>query len=96
MASTSRLPPIEQIPLLTTEEKAAMLDLLFEPSTQLHTLSIPTLHEKFSSYDELIQAVEQQLTQLAQSASTSDTQWLLDILGSHPRLGAKKVARPSF
>ena len=91
MASTSKLPPVDQIPSISTEEKGAVLDLLFEPSQQLHTLSIPILHNKFSSYDELIQAVDKQLTQLAQSASTSDTQWLLDILGSHPRLGAKKV-----
>ena len=32
-----------------------------------------------------------QLTDLSESASTSDTAWLHDILGSHPRLGAKKV-----
>ena len=91
MASTSKLPPIDRVSLLSTEQKAAVLDLLFEPSQQLHTLSVPTLHEKFSSYDDLIQAIDKQLTQLAKSVSTSDTQWLLDILGSHPRLGAKKV-----
>lgn len=91
MASTSKLPPIDQVPSLTTEDKAAVLDLLFEPSTQLHTLSVPTLHENFTSYDELIHTIDKQLTELADSASTSDTQWLLDILGSHPRLGAKKV-----
>ena len=92
MASTSELPPIVQIPSLSTEERAAILDLLFEPSTQLHTLSIPLLHDqKFSSYDDLIAAVGVQLTDLSESASTSDTAWLQDILGSHPRLGAKKV-----
>lgn len=68
------------------------MDLLFEPSTQLHTLSVPLLHEKtFESYPDLIAAVGVQLTVLSESASTSDTQWLESILGSHPRLGAKKV-----
>lgn len=92
MVSISKLPPIDQVPSLPTDERAAILDLLFEPSTQLHTLSVPLLHEKtFSSYDDLISAVGIQLTDLSESASTSDTTWLHDILGSHPRLGAKKV-----
>lgn len=32
-----------------------------------------------------------QLTDLSDSPSTSDTEWLDKILGAHPRLGAKKV-----
>lgn len=91
MAVSTKLPPIEQVPSLSTEEKASILDSLFEPSQQLHNLSIPLLNQKFATYDELIAAVDIQLRHLADSASTSDTQWLLDILGSHPRLGAKKV-----
>lgn len=90
--ASSKLPAISQIPSLPAEERAKILDLLFEPSTQLHTLSVPLLHEKtFSSYPDLISAVGVQLTELSDSASTSDTQWLESILGSHPRLGAKKV-----
>ncbi|KAK4554282.1 hypothetical protein LTR86_008490 [Recurvomyces mirabilis] len=92
MAGLSRLPSIDSVPSLSTEERAQILDLLFEPSTQLHTLSVPLLHEKtFSSYNDLIAAVGMQLTELSESASSSDTKWLEDILGSHPRLGAKKV-----
>ena len=92
MASISKLPPINQVPSLPTDTRAEILDLLFEPSTQLHTLSVPLLHEEtFSSYNDLIAAVGLQLTDLSESASTSDTEWLHDILGSHPRLGAKKV-----
>lgn len=80
------------MPSLSAEERAQILDLLFEPSTQLHTLSVPLLHEKtFSSYNDLITAVGMQLSELSDSPSTSDTQWLESILGSHPRLGAKKV-----
>lgn len=92
MASISKLPPIEQVPSLPTEQRASILDLLFEPSTQLHTLSVPLLHERtFTSYHDLISAVGVLLTDLSESASTSDTAWLHDILGSHPRLGAKRV-----
>ena len=92
MASLSKLPTIDQVPSLPTEQRAAILDLLFEPSTQLHTLAVPLLQEKaFTSYDDLISAVGVQLTDLSESASTSDTAWLHDILGSHPSLGAKKV-----
>ncbi|KAK5129814.1 hypothetical protein LTR08_002791 [Meristemomyces frigidus] len=87
-----KLPPVASISTLSAEARAGILDLLFEPSTQLHTLSVPLLHAKpFSSYDDLIAAIGAQLTDLSLSASTSDTQWLECILGSHPRLGAKKV-----
>ena len=92
MASRSKLPQVDQITALSTGDRAAILDLLFEPSTQLHTLSVPLLHDQeFSSYAELIAAVGVQLTDLSESASTSDTAWLQNILGSHPRLGAKKI-----
>lgn len=92
MASSSVLPPIETVPSLPTEERAKLLDLLFEPSTQLHTLSVSLLQEKtFPSYNDLIAAIGVQLTELANSPSKSDSEWLEDILVSHPRLGAKKV-----
>lgn len=45
----------------------------------------------FDSYDDLIIAIGLQLTELAESKSTSDTEWLDTILGAHPRLGEKKV-----
>ena len=88
----TKLPPVASVPSLSAEERASILDLLFEPSTQLHTLSVPFLHETtFRSYDDLIAAVGVQLTDLSQSASTTDTEWLESILASHPRLGAKTV-----
>lgn len=90
--ATTKLPAIETVPDLPTDDRAAILDLLFEPSKQLHSLSVPLLHEKsFESYGDLIAAVGVQLTDLSESASSSDTEWLESILGSHPRLGAKKV-----
>jgi len=92
MMSTSLLPPIAGIPTLSTVERAAVLDALFEPCTALHTLSLDLLHSKtFPSYDDLIASVGVQLTDLSESASASDTEWLDTILGAHPRLGEKKV-----
>ncbi|CAK4034390.1 Hypothetical predicted protein [Lecanosticta acicola] len=91
-ANSTNLPPIETVQGLPTQDRAAILDLLFEPSTQLHTLSVPLLQEQaFASYSDLIAAVGIQLTALSESPSRSDTAWLEDIIASHPRLGAKKV-----
>ena len=87
-----KLPAVQDVPSLPTNERAAILDHLFEHSQQLHSLSVPLLHEKtFESYDDLIAAVGAQLTDLSESASTSSTKRLERILGSHPRLGAKRV-----
>lgn len=88
----SSIPAVELLPTLSTEGRAQILDKLFEPSTPLHTLSVELLQTTtFDSYDDLIAAVGVQLTELADSESTSDTKWLESILGSHPRLGASKV-----
>ena len=89
---TSSLPPILNVPKLSTSERAAVLDVLFEPSIHLHTLSVGLLQEKgFSSYNDLIASVGLQLTNLAESTSTSDTEWLEKILGAHPMLGEKNI-----
>ena len=91
MASYS-LPPISSVPKLSTLERAAILDLLFEPCTQLHTLAVAYLQsEVFPSYSDMIASIGILLTELAESNSDSDTEWLDKILGAHPRLGEKKV-----
>jgi len=90
--SSFQLPPIAGVPTLSTVERAAILDALFEPCQALHTLSLELLHtEKFESYNNLISSVGIQLIDLSESLSTSDTEWLDKILGAHPRLGEKKV-----
>ncbi|TAQ84260.1 hypothetical protein B7494_g7417 [Chlorociboria aeruginascens] len=90
--SDFELPPIESVPTLSTTERAAILDSLFEPCTSLHTLSVELLHtETFESYDDMIASIGVQLQYLAESPSTSDTEWLDTILAVHPRLGEKKV-----
>jgi len=88
----SGLPAVSSLPSLPTEQRAGVLDLLFEPSIPLHTLSVELLrNQTFASYNDLIAAVGVQLTELSESSSASDTKWLESILESHPRLGAKKV-----
>lgn len=90
--SLLRLPPIASVPTLKTSEQAAILDHLFEPCAPLRNLSVASLQEHiFESYDHLIGSIGIQLTHLAESSSTTDTQLLDSILGSHPRLGEKTI-----
>ena len=86
------LPPISTLSDLDAEARAQVLDLLFEPCTQLHTLSVTSIAEKtFTSYADLAAFVGTQLTGLLDSDLESDQKWLIAILGAHPRLGEKKV-----
>jgi OHCU decarboxylase len=86
------LPSISSVPSLPTGRRAHILDTLFEPCTQLHTLSVATLHDNtYPDYDSLISAIGDRLTSLLSSSSTSDSEWLDAILSAHPRLGEKKV-----
>jgi 2-oxo-4-hydroxy-4-carboxy--5-ureidoimidazoline (OHCU) decarboxylase len=93
MTSTSTapaltLPPISALPTLSAAEMEQLLDLLFEPSPALHSLCLPILHGvTFASYDAIISHINNLLKDLA----NRDKNTLDEILGSHPRLGAKKV-----
>jgi 2-oxo-4-hydroxy-4-carboxy--5-ureidoimidazoline (OHCU) decarboxylase len=90
--SDFQLPSIASIPSLSTAQRVQVLDTLFEPCTALHTLSLDLLHtQSFPSYNDLIASIGVQLIDLSESPSTSDTEWLDQILGAHPRLGEKKV-----
>lgn len=86
------LPPIETLSTLPTTELVSILDHLFEPCVPLHTLSLGLLRDHtFASYDDCIANIGIQLTNLAESTSTSDRQWLESILEAHPRLGEKRI-----
>ena len=90
-STPTTLPPISTLSSLSTTERAHILDTLFEPSTQLHTLSISTLNDgTLDSYPALITTIQQQLESLLESNLASDQEWLERILSAHPRLGAKK------
>ncbi|KAK6217980.1 hypothetical protein LQW54_003038 [Pestalotiopsis sp. IQ-011] len=111
-AKMTTLPPISELPSASIKTQIQAIDLLFEPSTELHTLALPVLKSKrgptdpgasadqappagsglaLDSYPSLIQHIGALLHQLARSDEPSARQKLHGILGSHPRLGAKKV-----
>lgn len=88
------LPDVTTLASLPEPTLVSVLDLLFEPSEDLHTLAIPTLRSiTFATYPELVDTLRDQLLAIAQSVQSdpSARKPLLSILGSHPRLGAKKV-----
>ena len=86
------LPATDRISELSTAERAQILDVLFEPCTQLHTLSVEKLQEEhFVNYNALIDYIGLQLSSLLVSKLESDRKWLDTILAAHPRLGEKKV-----
>lgn len=88
------LPDVTTLATLPEETLVSILDLLFEPSDELHSLTIPTLRIiTFATYTELIETIRDQLLVISDAvhADTTARKPLLSILGSHPRLGAKKV-----
>ncbi|KAI0468386.1 Oxo-4-hydroxy-4-carboxy-5-ureidoimidazoline decarboxylase [Xylaria cf. heliscus] len=118
--ATPNLPPISSLPVADEETIKFVLDTLFEPSAELHTLAVPAILQErrkpanpglpvgppmsfpssttisddtpFTSYAALIRHIGLLLHQLAASSfSPSSRNRLHSILGSHPRLGAKKV-----
>ncbi|RYP93077.1 hypothetical protein DL770_000823 [Monosporascus sp. CRB-9-2] len=107
MASPS-LPPVTSLPTASDDILKSVLDTLFEPSSGLHAVAIPSIRDQLSkhgtdtpfTYTALIQHVGSLLSSLASTtpepSSTSTSSplsraTLHAILGSHPRLGAKKV-----
>lgn len=88
------LPDIASLSSLPEETLISVLDLLFEPSVDLHTLAIPTMRSiTFTSYPELIDTLRDELLSIAQDLHQEPDarKPLHAILGSHPRLGEKKV-----
>ncbi|KAF5007373.1 hypothetical protein FDECE_6304 [Fusarium decemcellulare] len=87
------LPQTQALYKADEDEQTQVLDLLFEPSPAIHSTLIPIVRStEYTSYTELIEACKSRLFSLASSSSSPDTNTtLLSILGSHPRLGAKKV-----
>ncbi|KAI1306648.1 Oxo-4-hydroxy-4-carboxy-5-ureidoimidazoline decarboxylase [Xylaria venustula] len=126
--TTPSLPPISSLPTADEETIKSVLDTLFEPSPEIHTIAIPVIKgtkripanpglsadlpppppssslssatipddTPFASYPSLIQHIGALLHQLVISSSSTPSssrsrEKLHAILGSHPRLGAKKV-----
>ncbi|SPO03105.1 uncharacterized protein DNG_05787 [Cephalotrichum gorgonifer] len=89
MSAAEGLPNISALPTLSSPEQTRALDLLFEPSPVIHELLLPLLETPFPSYDALVDRAHEAFLSLV--SSSSDKGKLHAILGSHPRLGAKKV-----
>ncbi|KAI1465189.1 Oxo-4-hydroxy-4-carboxy-5-ureidoimidazoline decarboxylase [Daldinia caldariorum] len=88
------LPPITSLQVAGDDEIKSVLDALFEPSQHLHLIAIPHIRisTPFSSYSSLIEYVGYLLFLLAESSTILGSRAELHaILGSHPRLGEKKV-----
>lgn len=93
MAPVTKLPPILEFHIFPDLEQTDVLDALFEPSPAIHAQLIPVIRTaEYSTWPELIDACHIRLLALATSTSTSSLDpTLLSILGSHPRLGEKKI-----
>ncbi|KAK1965164.1 OHCU decarboxylase [Colletotrichum sublineola] len=84
------LPDISTLSKLSAEEQTKVLDALFEPSPAIHALILPSISTaSFQSYNELITHCHKIFEAL--TADPSHKTELHSIIGSHPRLGAKKV-----
>ncbi|KAK3994222.1 Oxo-4-hydroxy-4-carboxy-5-ureidoimidazoline decarboxylase [Cladorrhinum sp. PSN332] len=67
--SSLTIPPVDSLQSLPESSITAALDLLFEPSVDLHDLVLPAIRSTpFSSYDALISAVGEKLLDLATAA----------------------------
>ncbi|WEW61099.1 hypothetical protein PRK78_006588 [Emydomyces testavorans] len=90
------LPDISTLPNMPLVDRNQTLDTLFEPSEHLHSIAESLLLQKScTSYQALIDFVRARLIALASSNDPGDRTILLDILGSHPRLGEKAPASNS-
>jgi len=90
--ATESLPPLSTLSNASIETRQRVLALLFEPSPSLYAMAEPILATTtFGTYGQLITAIGTELQCLKTSDNPQDLESLTDILGSHPRLGEKKV-----
>lgn len=92
---TTQLPPAEALGSLSSAERTAVLDLLFEPSDAMHSLAAMLDGGRSSdggcfSYGDLIGAIRSELGSWADDGKKKTAE-LDAVLASHPRLGDKKV-----
>lgn len=87
------LPHISNLHSSSDLAQTQVLDLLFEPSPEIHSTLLPVIRTaQYSSYSQLVDACQIRLLSLAAAATVDNpNQTLLSVLGSHPRLGAKRV-----
>ncbi|KAL7271309.1 hypothetical protein RUND412_005941 [Rhizina undulata] len=87
----SPLPPFTTFST-SPQTQILVLSTLFEPSPALTSHpQLQTVLETAGSYTDLIDSIEDLLLSFQQSDNAEDAETLLQILGAHPRLGARKV-----
>ncbi|OAA40962.1 Oxo-4-hydroxy-4-carboxy-5-ureidoimidazoline decarboxylase [Metarhizium rileyi] len=90
-----KLPKVDDLPFLSEAAQTNTLDLLFEPDPAIHSILLPVVkNARYSSYPQLIDECRSALFDLAVKSTPSRSKpnrTLLSVLGSHPRLGSKKV-----
>lgn len=88
-----KLPQVGELRSLPEASQTNALDLLFEPSPAIHSTLVPVIRNAtYSSYPELIDQCRTALFKLAtESTPAKPNPTLLSVVGSHPRLGSKKV-----
>lgn len=93
---TSQLPSISELKQISSSDLSSVIAYLFEPTSALTNLIYvriisPSNTQPFSTYSEFIEQVRSFLLSLPiPSASELDPE-IINIIGAHPRLGAKKV-----
>lgn len=87
------LPHISDLRKLPEDTQTQTLGLLFEPSPGVFSTLLPVIkNAKYTSYPDFINACRVGLYDLkAKSTPENPNQTLLSVVGSHPRLGSKKV-----
>lgn len=87
------LPHVDDLPSSGDLVQTEVLDLLFEPSPEIHAAFLPVIQAvKYKLYRDLVDACQVRLFSLAAGfAADSPNPELLSILESHPRLGERKV-----
>lgn len=87
------LPPVSDFRIQEKTLQIEALDALFEPSPAIHETLLPIIQTaQYSTWPEFIDACHARFFELSKSSSDSSPDpKLLSILGSHPRLGEKKI-----
>ncbi|KAF4119816.1 OHCU decarboxylase [Geosmithia morbida] len=89
----TKLPPILEFHTCPDLTQTDILDTLFEPSPAIHATLLPVIRTaEYRSWPDLIDACQIRLLSLAASTSVGSIHpTLQSVLGSHPRLGEKKI-----
>lgn len=91
-----KLPPINELQSLNSQQRSEVIDHLFEKCKTLQAfLSTKAFNKKFTSYQDFIENIRYELLWLLSLNDPNDFEKIAEIIGAHPRLGATKVVKLS-